>query len=59
VHAVAFSYEFLGSLMCFKLYLFAMHMIDDIFNFTFDFSDIFVRPKTPTKKVTDVDKLAG
>jgi hypothetical protein len=36
-----------------------MVMIGDIFNFTFDFSDIFVRPKTPTKKVTDVDRLAG
>jgi hypothetical protein len=35
-------------------------MIGDIFNFIFDFSDdIFVRPKTPTKKATDVDKVAG
>jgi hypothetical protein len=32
----------------------------DVFNFTFDFSDdIFVRPKTPAKKVAVKDKLAG
>jgi hypothetical protein len=34
-------------------------MIDDIFNFTFDFPDTFVRPKTPTRKVTGMDKVAG
>jgi hypothetical protein len=37
-----------------------LHMNGDVFNFTFDFSDdMFVRPKAPAKKVTDVDKLAG
>jgi hypothetical protein len=37
-----------------------LHMNGDVFNSTFDFSaDIFVRPKTPAKKVTDKDKLAG
>lgn len=57
--AVEFSYKFLNSLICLKLYLFARHMIGDIFNFTFDFSEIFVRPKTPSKKVTGMEKLAG
>jgi hypothetical protein len=39
----------------------SLHLISDIFNFAFDFSDeIFVRPKTPSKQVADVDNnLAG
>lgn len=57
--AVEFSYKLLNSHTCFKLYLFAMHMMGDIFNFTLDFSEIFVRPKTPIENVTGVDKLAG
>jgi hypothetical protein len=43
-----------------KFCKFVWHMIDEVVKFTFDFSgDIFVRPKTPAKKVTDMNKLTG
>jgi hypothetical protein len=48
-----------NSLYVFQI-IFVWNMIDEVFNFTFYFSDdIFVRPKTPAKKVTDMDNLAG